>query len=147
MSLLYLCQSFCLRSVCLGGKAGEKWRQSLNWWLCFQPQHLWAASCWSWIAAAWKWLWCCRAIPHPHGSRGVSLLQSGSGSGSCPGAPGLFFWPHGSCPGSAGAQSPCHQLSVAAFQARKGRSGPGSGLPKHSQQTCEKGSLHWFPAR
>lgn len=59
-----------------------------------------------------------------------------------PGVPqGFFFQPRGSCPGSAGAQSLCHQLSVAAFQAGKGRSGPGSGLPKHSQQTLWEGEL------
>lgn len=59
-----------------------------------------------------------------------------------PPSPRAFFArPRGSCPGSAGAQSPCQQLSVAALQAREGRSGPGSGLLKHSSRPCEKGSF------
>lgn len=90
MFLLYLCQKFCLRSVCLSGKAGET-----------EPKLVVALSNKSILelppagsgqqqpgngSATVE-----ASILHPHGSRGLLILQSGSGRGSCPSTPGLFL--------------------------------------------------------
>lgn len=121
-----------LSEVCVPGREAwwEVWRPCLSWWLCFQGEPLWAASCWFWTAAAWRWLWYCRATLHPMAAEG-----SWSCSRAAPVPQGFSCRRRGSCLGSAGAQSPCQQHSVAALQARKGQSSCGSGLLKLSAPT------------
>lgn len=136
MSLLYLCQRFCLRSVCLGGKAGEtepklmvvlSTRASLS---CLLLE----------MALLYK------AVLHPHGSRGLLVLAVGQWEGQLPQCLRLFFFLPGHV-ASAPDLLEHRPVTIAFCGSSPGQEGSfqlwvRTSETLHTNKPCEKGSLY-----